>query len=150
MSTNIRWFDENKNERNTTVAVPSDIPTIPSVPKITYDTFTVNLNQQSSGVYTVTFTQGTYDDLENSYTAHRIEPHFNVSLLVNISTARVYRWSLINFMGPTLYFYGTASSSGIDENVIHIRYMLGLITRVYTDYEFEDNQEMKIYVEYLT
>lgn len=147
MSTNIRWFDENKNERNTTVAVPSDIPTIPSVPKITYDTFTINLNKQSTGVYTVSFTEGNSTNFQNLIRTHVADPHYSVTLVI-ASLSR--RWSLINQMGTTLFFYGNASTSGIDDNSNTIRYMSVGIPRIYTGYEFTDGEEMKIYVEYLT
>lgn len=34
MSTTIKWYDDDKNRKSTTVATPSDIPSIPSVPTV--------------------------------------------------------------------------------------------------------------------
>lgn len=34
MSTTIKWYDDNKNRKSTTVATPSDIPSVPSVPTV--------------------------------------------------------------------------------------------------------------------
>lgn len=34
MSTTIKWYDDNKNRKSTTVATPSDIPSMPSVPTV--------------------------------------------------------------------------------------------------------------------
>lgn len=53
MSTTIKWYDDNKNRKSTTVATPSDIASIPSVP-------TVNKSDLRSFV-------GFFDDLSNYF-----------------------------------------------------------------------------------
>lgn len=72
MSTNIKWYDDNKNRISTTVATPSDIPNIPSVP-------TVNKSDLRNFV-------GFFDDLSTRF---RVFGNFLSVIAQNTSDASV-------------------------------------------------------------
>lgn len=72
MSTTIKWYDDDKNRKSTTVATPSDIPSVPSVP-------TVNKSDLRNFV-------GFFDDLSSRFRAFG---HFLDVIAQNTSDASV-------------------------------------------------------------
>lgn len=110
MSTNIRWFDENKNERNTTVAVPSDIPTIPTINKINYKTYRISI--ASSGG-TVSFVQGTSTDFRNDLSTYKTRNHFSLTLKQYLTVGGGNRFNLACVVGLVLTFVAADSSIGL-------------------------------------
>lgn len=102
MSVDIRWIDENKNIKNTTVATPSDIPT--PVMYLGYSMFDFTL-RNSDGF--IDLTNSTYSAFYSAILTNFGKNHMDVAIRIS---ARIIRATMIS---PSAISFSIGANQGL-------------------------------------